>query len=265
MAIEVFNRHENKYRLDERTFALLQARLSEYMLTDAYNEQKYTYQICNIYYDTDDDFLIRTSLSKPTYKEKLRLRSYGTPKGDAKVYVEIKKKLKGVVNKRRSAMRLGEAYDFLSSGEAPELQQYMNGQVINEISYMLSKYRLIPKVYLSYERRAFFGAENSDLRVSFDTNIITRRHDLRLESGIYGESLLPDGVWLMEIKSSGSFPLWLARMLSELEIYPTGFSKYGTEYRRSLVAAPRAKAAPVYVCGTQYAPGMEREQIYATA
>ncbi|MDR3344541.1 MAG: polyphosphate polymerase domain-containing protein [Oscillospiraceae bacterium] len=239
MAIEIFNRYENKYLISEKTLVLLQRGMSGYMALDEYNKHRETYPICNIYYDTEDSYLIRTSLSKPVYKEKLRLRSYGTPEPDSKAYVEIKKKFRGLVNKRRSAMKLTEAYDFLSGSEIPELQPYMNAQVLREAQYILARHRLKPRVYLSYDRRAFFGDKQSDLRVSFDTAIITRRHDLRLESGVYGESLIPQGKWLMEVKTSQSIPVWLARLLSEHRIYPISFSKYGAEYKSSLPPGSR--------------------------
>jgi hypothetical protein len=250
MAIEVFNRYENKYIVDENTHVRLQARLSDYMKADSYNKRSETYPICNIYYDTPDSHLIRTSMMKPSYKEKLRLRSYGTPSTNAKVYVEIKKKFRGLVNKRRSALPLDEAYAFLASGKIPDINYGINIQVLSEIAYMLEQFTLVPKVYLAYERRAYFGTGQNDLRISFDTNIISRREDLFLESGIYGESLLPDGKWLMEIKTSKSIPIWLSRTLSEFRVYPAGFSKYGTEYKLSLV--PGHESVREYALSRRY-------------
>ena len=79
MAIEVFNRYEKKYMLDEHTFRRLLERINDYMEPDKYNLNGQFYSICNIYYDTDDNRLIRSSIEKPVYKEKLRMRSYGTP------------------------------------------------------------------------------------------------------------------------------------------------------------------------------------------
>jgi len=234
MAIEVFNRYENKYILNEKTFYKLQNKLMEYMELDEYNKKCETYKICNIYYDTPDSNLIRTSLSKPKYKEKLRLRSYNVPNRESKVYMEIKKKYNGLVNKRRSAMILSEAIEFLKTGEITKVEPYMNKQVLNEIAYILDTHYLIPKLYLSYERRALFDIGKNDLRISFDQNIITRRYDLNLESGIYGDKLLEEGKWLMEIKVANSMPVWLTHLLSDYNIYPVSFSKYGTEYLRGL-------------------------------
>lgn len=231
MAIEVFNRYENKYMIDAKIFSKLQNELSDYMELDAYNKQNETYSIANIYYDTDDSYLIHTSLAKPKYKEKLRLRAYGTPKVNSKVYMEIKKKFQGLVNKRRSAIKLDEAYRFIETGVMPDIEPYMNKQVLCEIEYILNQYELRPKLYLSYNRRAYFSTGQHDLRISFDTNILTRRTDLKLDSGIYGERLLDEDKWIMEVKVSKSMPVWLAHLLSEYQIYPISFSKYGTEYK----------------------------------
>jgi SPX domain protein involved in polyphosphate accumulation len=207
MAIEVFSRYEKKYLLDERTRKELQAELENRMDVDAYNKTQETYAICNIYYDTPDSYLIRTSLSKPRYKEKLRLRSYGVPDFDTKVYAEIKKKTDKLVNKRRSTLILSEAYDFLQSGRLPADQPYMNRQVLREIQYLLACHQLEPALYIAYDRRAYFGANADSLRISFDNNIRTRRRELRLEAGDYGEPLLEKGKTLMEIKASGGLPI----------------------------------------------------------
>mgnify|MGYP003899401707 CR=1 FL=1 len=234
MAIEVFNRNECKFIVDRQVYEKLNIRLQEYMDKDAYSKNDDFYTISNIYYDTKDDYLIRKSLSKPKYKEKLRLRAYGVPKIEDMVFLEIKKKFQGVVNKRRTSIILKEAYEFLSSKEKPELKSYMNKQVLKEIEYLLKLYSLEPKVYLAYDRRAMFSKNDKSLRITFDNNIRTRRYDLRLEAGDYGQQLLDEDKFLMEVKVEKNIPLWLARLLSEYKIYKTSFSKYGKEYELTL-------------------------------
>ena len=244
MAIETFKRYENKYRVDQRTWELLQSQLLDRMEPDTYNQNGRTYSISNLYYDTPDSHLIRTSLQKPVYKEKLRLRAYGVPDLDEKVYLEIKKKFQGIVNKRRSALILRDAYDFVASGQLPAERPYQNRQVLREITYLLQQNELRPSLYLAYDRLAFFDRENRDLRISYDTNIRSRRTELRLESGDQGELLLPRSQGLIEIKVAGNMPYWLAHLLSEHQIRPTSFSKYGTEYSKQLsLAIPRSVAA----------------------
>lgn len=234
MAIEVFNRYENKYLFDNEAYYKLYNDLLEYMEPDDYNKQHEFYSITNLYYDTAHDTLIRSSLAKPKYKEKLRLRAYGIPNQDTRVYLEIKKKVFGLVNKRRTSLKLNEAYDFVRTGVEPEYKSYMNKQVIEEIKYFLSRYELEPKLYLSYDRKALFCKNNRDLRITFDTNIRCRRYDLKLEHGPYGEQLLEPGQWLMEVKAEKTIPVWLAKMLSEHQMYRTSFSKYGNEYKKML-------------------------------
>ncbi len=232
MAIEIFNRYEHKYILQKEIFQKVIEIVDAHMELDPHNKCHKTYPISNIYFDTDDDYLIRTSISKPAYKEKLRLRSYGVPDGESKVYLEIKKKYNGLVNKRRTEIKLNEAYEFIKSGNVQRNKEYMNSQVVNEITYFLSRYKLKPKVYLAYDRIAYFEKGNPDLRISFDTNIRSRRYDVHLEDGDYGKALMKDDIYLMEIKTSYAMPLWLTEMLTDLGIRRQNFSKYGTEYKK---------------------------------
>lgn len=231
MALEVFNRYEIKYLLNSAQFQKLLKIVPEYMDPDPYNKNGETYTICNLYLDTENDDLIRASLEKPVYKEKLRLRSYGKTSLEGPVFLELKKKFDGLVNKRRTFMTLEEAYLYLMKGVVPENPK-MNRQVMEEIKYAQSLYHAVPKVFISYERYAFFEKENDDFRLTIDTNIKTRRTDLRLDSDVYGESLLQEGLWLMEAKASKTFPLWFSHFLSENGIKSCSFSKYGTEYSR---------------------------------
>jgi len=234
MAIEVFNRYEHKYIIDRETFEKVLKVMDEHMEIDSHNLNHKPYTIANIYFDTDDDFLIRESLSKPEYKEKLRIRAYGVPDGDTKVFLEIKKKFNGIVNKRRTKLKLFEAYNFVSSGILPEFKDYMNKQVLSEIEYFLKIYDVKPKLYLAYDRIAYFERGNEDLRISFDMNIRSRRYNLRLEDGDYGENLFDGNYYLMEVKTSLAKPLWLTHMLSDYDIKRNRFSKYGTEFKNMI-------------------------------
>ena len=235
MAIEVFSRYEKKYLLDEKKLRFILDSMQGKMIADKYNKDNKLYNIANIYYDTDDDALIRASIERPVYKEKLRLRSYGVPGLEDKVFLEIKKKYKGLVSKRRTKLILSEAYKLTIDGVEPDLKEYMNEQVLNEIKYFLKIHNLKPKVYLSYDRLAFFEEGNSDFRVTFDTNIRSRREDVRLEAGGHGELIIDNKLWLMEVKSSEAVPLWFTKILAEVEAYPISFSKYGNEYKKHLI------------------------------
>lgn len=219
----VFERHEKKYLLTQTQYNGLIEHLMEHMRHDRYG----LHTICSLYFDTEDFLLIRRSLEKPKYKEKLRLRSYGIPKQNDIIFLELKKKLAGVTYKRRASMTLHEARQYLMYGTSPE----QAGQILEEIGWFKEQYHPIPKVLLFYDRIALFGIADSNLRITFDTNIRWRDKQLHFASGDYGASLLSCGEYLMEIKLPDAFPCWLSRLLSGLKIFPTSFSKYGKVYQ----------------------------------
>ena len=219
----IFQRVEKKYMLTREQYEYLVKAISPYMEIDRYGET----DIRNIYFDNNDDELIETSLLKPAYKEKLRLRSYGVPTADSTVFFEIKKKYRGIVYKRRISMKLHEAYDYINGGALPE---DIAGNIPAEIDYMVRRYRLAPKAFISYRRVAWAGKDNPDLRITFDRDITSRYGDTKLESTASGSKILPEETTLMEIKIPGAMPMWLARVLSEKNIFPHSFSKFGTAH-----------------------------------
>ena len=223
MAQTVFNRYEKKYLMPEAVYLALRERLTPRMQVDEYG----LHTICNIYYDTPDDDLIRRSIEKPVYKEKLRLRSYGIPDLETTVFLEIKKKYNKIVNKRRIPLTLQQAYDYVEHGIRPE----QDSQILREIDFFLERYPLQRSVYLAYDRIAMVQKDNPDFRITFDQHIRSRQVDMGLEKGDSGKLLLPEGCYLMESKIMGATPLWFAQILSELDIYPVSFSKYGNIYK----------------------------------
>lgn len=202
---------------------MLLAEIGEYLTPDTHGIST----ICSLYLDTPDFLLIRNSIEAKTYKEKLRLRSYGTPNGKDKVFLEIKKKYKGVVYKRRVSMTLKQAEDYLDKGIRPE-----SSQIMDEIDYAMRFYRYpLPKTLIAYERDAYYVKGMPDLRLTFDASVRYRTDDLFLEDGTEGKTILPDGTYILEIKTDGAMPLWLSHALAKYSILPASFSKYGTAYR----------------------------------
>lgn len=218
-----FKRYEEKYLLTSSQYRAFLKGMQEYMKPDQYGKTTN----CNIYYDTDCWDLIRKSIEKPVYKEKLRVRSYGIPKAEDNVFIEIKKKYDDVVYKRRISMPCGDSERYLTG----KLHGWVNSQIGMEIEYFQKIHQAKPKVYIAYDRTSFAGIDNADLRITFDRNIRFREYDLDLRCGDYGEKMLSEGTVLMEIKIPGTAPLWLAHLLSELKIRPTSYSKYGTYYK----------------------------------
>lgn len=222
-----FERYEKKYFLNEAQYGAVLGELQKHMKADDYGQ----YTICNIYYDTDDWRLIRASIDKPLYKEKLRVRSYGTPEDEQNVFIELKKKFDGIVYKRRMTAPAYSVEPFLYG----LISDPCAGQVGREIQQFQQFYRTEPKVFIAYDRTAFAGTGDAGLRVTFDRNIRWRTTQLDLRDGDFGHQLLSDGQILMEIKIPGVCPMLLSRVLSENLIFPTSFSKYGTCYRENIL------------------------------
>lgn len=230
----VFKRYELKYLLSASQKELLVQAMEPYMALDQYG----LCTIRNIYYDTDSYRLVRRSLEKPAYKEKLRVRSYQRCGPDSDVFVELKKKYESVVYKRRVALPEQAAIDWLAgriSCPAP-------GQIPREIDYFRQFYGgLRPVMFLGYQREAYCCTDDSGFRVTFDQALQFREDGLSLEDGVYGRSLLEDGQFLMELKVSGGIPLWMVHFLTEQGIHQTSFSKYGRAYQIKQHTIPGGK------------------------
>lgn len=232
----VFRRYEIKYLLNRKQKEKVFQVMEPYMEPDGYGRST----IRNLYYDTDNYRLVRTSLEKPVYKEKLRVRSYQAATPEDRVFVEIKKKYDSVVYKRRINMAERQAMAYLAGAAAAPIHTH----ITEEIDYFLQFYRtLAPRVFLSYEREAFYARGSGEFRVTFDENILFRETDLSLGCGVYGEALLEPGQTLMEIKTPGGIPLWMVKALTGERLHKTSFSKYGSAYQTMFM---REKGEAVY-------------------
>lgn len=257
----VFKRYELKYILDSAQYAAIKAEIEKRLSPDEFGRNT----VQSLYYDTPDNRLIRASMEKPAFKEKLRVRCYNLNDDDKNVYVEMKRKYDGVVYKRRIACKEGEVTALIKGekqndgdneiatacspcvtsrtrtdkpqigGRTPTDKPQAGGrtptsQIGKELDYFTRFYgNLTPKILILCEREAFCDKE-SDLRVTFDENIRYRADDLNFYSSLDGENLLPDDCVLMELKSGSAFPLWLCRILGEQNIKKQSFSKYGSAY-----------------------------------
>ena len=224
--IVVMKRYELKYLLDAEQTAFLMKRLEGHMQLDQYGRTS----IASLYYDTPSYQLIRTSVEKPPFKEKIRLRSYGLATLESPVYLELKRKTEGIVYKRRvqSTIPLVEKF-FAGSGDI-----CAGGQINREITYFRDYYgALVPACLIIYDREAFFEP-GGDLRLTIDHNPRYRADHLDLTYSMEGIPLRPPGHTILEIKVQEAMPLWLTKILSDGQIYKNSFSKYGEAFRQQL-------------------------------
>ena len=219
----VFERTEKKYILTLKQRDILIELIRSYIKPDEYGEST----VCSLYLDTADYRLIRQSMEKPVYKEKLRLRSYSTPKAGSSVFLELKKKYNGVVYKRRRTLEYTKAMNYINCGILPD-----DSQIMREIDWAVRYYGDIrPRMFIAYDRAAFYSKTDRELRITFDRNIRFRTDNIDLGKGHYGERILDKNLCVMEIKALSTMPLWLTKALGELKVFPGTFSKYGTAYR----------------------------------
>lgn len=225
----VFKRQELKFIISESQKRTIAEAMGEYMEPDSYGVTT----IRNLYFDTPDYRLIRRSIEKPAYKEKLRIRCYKRVGAEDTVFVELKKKYNGIVYKRRLPLREREAMLWTSFGTQPSVDT----QIQREIDCFLKQHApLAPACFISYDREAYFERGGGELRITFDSNMLFREEALTLASEPYGTRITDGGVIVMEVKSTGGLPLWLTGLLSGERIYKTSFSKYGTAYRDIIFA-----------------------------
>lgn len=217
-----FKRYEIKYLITINQYINLMNYLSDKVEKDVF----YKSTIYNVYYDTDNFELIRKSIEKPIYKEKLRIRLYDKPTLDSSVYVELKKKYDHIDYKRREKI----AYKYVLNNSFLEGAET---QIDKEIKYFNDFYDgLTPKMFLSYERGAYYFKTDKQIRITFDTNIKYRTENVNLLPSISDIKLLPNNLVLMELKVPFSIPYNLAKYLSSEKIFKTPFSKYGTAYKQ---------------------------------
>ncbi|MDO5042471.1 MAG: polyphosphate polymerase domain-containing protein [Slackia sp.] len=245
-----FERKEVKYRLSAVQHKAILSAFRGRLAPDVYGSSL----VKSVYFDTDKRDMIAHSLEKPLYKEKLRVRSYGTPSESDLVFVEVKKKYDGVVYKRRIAMSYAAARAYLggTSYEAacaaypldnPGVSNAfspVNIQVAREIDAIMHRWGPLRASMLTTCVRTAYGpidesgagvADEEGLRVTFDASLgYCDLHAPR--AGVKTFPLIGPEETIMEVKSRGPYPLWLADALDACGAYPSSFSKYGEAYRR---------------------------------
>lgn len=231
---KVFDRVEKKYLITKEQKEALLKPITKNLKKDGYFHS----EVMNIYFDNDNYDLIIQSIDRPTFKEKIRARSYG---GYDRVFLEIKTKIKGDENNigyKRRVMITKDDYKKLVDKKATILELAQKSietendlQIAKEVDYLINRFDLKPKIFVGYDRESYKNEEG--LRITFDENLKYRADKLSFVKGkrdkIYFEK---EPKIIMEIKAAGTMPLWLVKELSRLHVYPQQFSKIGKIYER---------------------------------
>lgn len=233
-AREIFQRYELKYLIPFDKYQAIAKELIESgkMRYDKFGDGFGRYNIVSLYFESDDKKIYYETRNKLRFRQKLRLRVYDDATINGPAFLEVKQKFNKVVNKRRTMIKLADAYDYIKYGRNNEngLEAYnpSNPQILEEVEAFRTLYDLKPRLVVSYDRQAFHGIDDPDLRVTFDYNLTTRDDNLRIEDGPYGINFVDPNLSVMEVKVSQSVPFWLARLLSEYECPRKSVSKFCT-------------------------------------
>lgn len=238
-----FARKEKKYLLSPTQFDSLMGEIGDRLEEEPFGRSK----VSSLYYDTPSFELIGRSLEKPLYKEKLRIRAYGEYDPAAAVFVELKKKFKGIVYKRRVQMSERAAYLFmggrpygqvcraypLGEGERTScVSAQAEEQIAREVEACIHRHPgLVPSMMVVVDRLPLHTVDGSDVRITFDIDARYRCEGLAFSQRLAGDPIFPGGEVVMEVKCQAAYPLWLVRALDRVEAYCRPCSKYGTAYR----------------------------------
>ena len=257
MAQQTFRRKETKYLLTESQVKQLLWLIEPYLKKDKY----FKGTNCSIYFDNDSRYLAIHSLEKPLYKEKVRIRSYGVPKMNDAVFLEIKKKYNGIGNKRRIPVELSDFYHYMEDGQL----ESATPEIKKELDVCIKRYGLKPTLFLAYDRTSYCDRNNSAFRLTFDRNVRSRETDLQLERGDHGEKFFNDGTVVMEVKALNAYPFYFVHALSKLRIFPASFSKYGRVTEKILTAKnqqPRPQSSFGQVLANSQASAQGKTKFY---
>jgi len=229
MPIEIFKRREQKYVITLDQYYELIQQLAPYTRVDKYGENG-EYTVSSLYFESPDHTIYYETKNKLKFRQKLRLRVYNNTELNGTSFFEVKQKHKKVVNKRRMVLPLSEAYRYLDLSTDQSLDNITtsNKQVLKEIEHFRNHYQLHPEMIVSYDRQALHGLYDDELRLTFDLNLRCRNYDLALEHGPYGKNFIDPNIVILEVKVNDSIPLWLTRILQELNCEQRGASKFCT-------------------------------------
>lgn len=229
MALEIFQRKEQKYLITIEQYEKLLSEMGSKMRNDK-NGQEGRYTVTSLYFDNSEKTIYYETKNKLKYRQKLRLRVYDDATGDSTAFFEVKQKHNKIVNKRRLLTPLSEAYRYLNNEAGSDLENYQtsNTQVLKEIDYFRNLYNLQPEMIVSYKRHALHGADDENIRLTFDFDLKCRKDDLLLEHGAYGENFIDSNLVVLEVKVEHSVPLWMTRLLQNLQCEQRSASKFCT-------------------------------------
>lgn len=225
------NRFELKYLLRARQVDEVVDALGPYVTPDPHATHSWGYPIYSVYCDSPRLDFFWEKVEGLKYRRKVRFRTYG--ESDT-VFLEIKQRVDRTLQKRRTTWPRERVEKCFFSGALDEAAAGEGRDpVADEIFVLWRLYDLQPNMGISYRRRAFFAADESDLRITFDSRV--RYHHAEHPVGRppdEGRYLVDPELSILEIKYGQAVPLWLCKLVERRELQLVRLSKYCTAIDR---------------------------------
>lgn len=219
------NRFELKYLVATKAVPDLIAAMGDYLVPDPHADPDLGYRVTSIYWDTPALGFFWEKIEGVKYRRKLRMRRYDdTPNG----FVEIKQREDRTLHKRRLKWPIERIDAVFGDGtRRADWSALADDPVATEVALMIDRLALAPKVGISYRRRAFFGAFDPELRISFDSRLIYRMPPVTLAKPFdEGAYIVDPRVTVLEFKYDHRAPTWLTKLVCRRGLKMVRMSKY---------------------------------------
>ncbi|MEN9787771.1 MAG: hypothetical protein RLZZ299_3035 [Pseudomonadota bacterium] len=222
------SRLEWKFLLSPRELERVRADVATWCAPDGHARPGESYVIDTVYLDSPGLESYRAARANLAVRHKLRLRRYAESgaglRSDRQVFLEVKRKAHGVVDKLRTRVPVEalESRVRMPSADASAVEQHF--------SALACATSAEPVCWIRYRREAWFGRWDPYARVTFDTSLVTHAHRGWTLEGEPRRSVpfgaVPSGGALMELKCEARPPPWMLHLVRRHALVRVGFSKY---------------------------------------
>lgn len=224
-------RYELKFYIPEDLIPHVLEFSKNHTQLDPYTDKKKKeYCVRSLYLDTDDFNFYYEKLDGLKVRKKLRVRVYNEHQENVKGFLEIKRRFENCIFKERMSLPYSEIKKLIKNPEIQDItfEESRNGKlVLGRFIYNVVKFNLKPTIAVVYERKAYVGKVDPEVRLTLDMNVRIKPVD---EIGeIYTESNLKHILGrnvILELKFNDFMPRWMSNLVKHLSIKPESISKY---------------------------------------
>jgi len=230
-------RFELKYLITEAQAAAIERYIRPFLPPDRYSKLQRggMYPIVSLYLDSPDLQLCRETLYGVKNRFKLRIRSY-TDEPEYPRFFEIKRRINRVIMKSRARVTDRDVPLLLQGRSLPPQGYSTDEAALNQFQLYVASIHARPMVLIRYMRQAFENSSENRVRVTFDRQLcykVTREPKVRLGGSGWQHNSVTRGNVILEIKFTGRYPAWLARMVAHFDLNARSISKFATSIEQA--------------------------------